>query len=131
MLSWEKPFSRETEQWIMFKASVVSIEKWKFEMKKSLRKKDTTEPEAVKYVELLWTITQWIEHYLCNISMHILHTVLHTFLEMLERRTCLAIKSFFSWWSFPLSLWPSCLIKDGYWYAQVTPSSQRVKLNFL
>ena len=101
MLSWEKPFSRETEQWLMFKASVVSIEKWKFEMKKkSLRKKDTTEPEAVKYVEILWTITQWIEHYLCNISMHILHTVLHTFLEMLERRTCLAIKSFFSWWSF-------------------------------
>ena len=37
----------------MFKASVVSIEKWKFEMKKkSLRKKDTTEPEAVKYVEI-------------------------------------------------------------------------------
>ena len=99
--------------------------------KKSLRKKDTTEPEAVKYVEILWTITQWIEHYLCNISMHILHTVLHTFLEMLERRTCFAIKSCFSWWSFPLSLWPSHLIKDGYWYAQVTPSSQRVKLNFL
>ena len=41
-----------------------------------------------------------------NISMHILHTVLYTFLKVLTRRICLTIKSFFSWWSFPLFLWP-------------------------
>ena len=32
-----------------------------------------------------------------NISMHILHTVLYTFLKVLTRRICLTIKSFFSW----------------------------------
>ena len=32
-----------------------------------------------------------------NISMHILHTVLHTFTKVLTRRICLTIKSFFSW----------------------------------
>ena len=32
-----------------------------------------------------------------NISMHILHTVLYTFPRVLTRRTCLTIKSFFSW----------------------------------
>ena len=36
--------------------------------------------------------------------MHILHTVLHNFLKVLTRRICLTINSFFSWWSFPLSL---------------------------
>ena len=39
-----------------------------------------------------------------NICMHILHTVLYTFHKVLTRRICLTIKSFFSWWSFPL-LW--------------------------
>ena len=29
-----------------------------------------------------------------NISMHILHTVLHTFPDVLARRICLTIKSF-------------------------------------
>ena len=37
-----------------------------------------------------------------NISMHILHSFLHTFLKELTRRICFTIKSFFSWWSFPL-----------------------------
>ena len=41
-----------------------------------------------------------------NISMHILHTVLYTFPKVLTRRICLTIKSFFSWWSFSLFLWP-------------------------
>ena len=102
--------------------------------KKSLRKKDTTEPEAIKYVKILWTITQWIDHSLSNSSMHILHTVLHAFLEMLERRTCFAIKSCFNWWSLPLSLWPSCLIKDGYYgkkfCVQVPPRGQRLNWIF-
>ena len=30
-----------------------------------------------------------------NISMHILHTVLHTFLKVLTRRICLTVKSLF------------------------------------
>ena len=38
-----------------------------------------------------------------NISMHILHAVLHTFPDVLTRRICLTLKSFFSWWSFPLT----------------------------
>ena len=41
-----------------------------------------------------------------NISMHLLHTVLYTFLMVLIRRTCSTIKSFFWWWSFPLFSWP-------------------------
>ena len=32
-----------------------------------------------------------------NISMHILHTVLYTFPEVLSRRICLTVRSFFSW----------------------------------
>ena len=49
-----------------------------------------------------------------HISMHILHTVLHTFPEVLMRRICLTIKSIFRWWSFLLFLWPSCLIQGWY-----------------
>ena len=37
-----------------------------------------------------------------NISMHILHTVLCTFPKVLRRRICLTIRTFFSWWSFPV-----------------------------
>ena len=37
-----------------------------------------------------------------KISMHILHTVLYTFTKVLTGRICLIIKSFFSWWSFPV-----------------------------
>ena len=40
-----------------------------------------------------------------NISIHNLHTVLYTFPKVLTRRICLTIKSFFSWWSFPLFSW--------------------------
>ena len=49
-----------------------------------------------------------------NISMHILHTVHHTFLKVLTRRIWLSIKSFFSWWSFPSLLRPSCMIQKRY-----------------
>ena len=48
--------------------------------------------------------------------MHILLTVLCTFPEMLTRRICLTIKSFFTWWSFPLFSWPYCLIQG--WYCE-------------
>ena len=37
-----------------------------------------------------------------NIAIHILHSVLYTFPKELIRRICLTIKSFFSWWLFPL-----------------------------
>ena len=43
---------------------------------------------------------------LTNISMHILHTVLWTFPNVLIRRICSTIQSFFSWWSFSLFSWP-------------------------
>ena len=49
-----------------------------------------------------------------HISMHFLHTVLHTLPEVLMRRICLTIKSIFRWWSFLLLLWPSCLIQRWY-----------------
>ena len=32
-----------------------------------------------------------------NISMHILHTVLYTFVKLLTRRACLTVKTLFSW----------------------------------
>ena len=41
-----------------------------------------------------------------KIRMNTLHTVLYTFPRVLTRRICLPIKSFFSWWSFPLFSWP-------------------------
>ena len=41
-----------------------------------------------------------------NISMLILHTVLYTFPKVLTGRICLTIKSFFTWWPFPLFSWP-------------------------
>ena len=34
--------------------------------------------------------------------MHILHTVLYTFPQVLTRRICLPIKRFLHWWSFPI-----------------------------
>ena len=47
-----------------------------------------------------------------NLSMYTLSTVVYKFPEVLTRRICLTIKSvltiksFFSWWSFPLFSWP-------------------------
>ena len=49
-----------------------------------------------------------------TISMHILHTVLYTFPKVLTRRICLTIKRLFSWWSFPLFSWPSCVTQGRY-----------------
>ena len=46
-----------------------------------------------------------------NINMHILHTVLYTFLKVLMRRICLTIKSFLACWSFPLFSWPYWVIQ--------------------
>ena len=40
-----------------------------------------------------------------NISMHILHTFLYIFTEVMTRRICQKIKGFFGWWSFPLISW--------------------------
>ena len=41
-----------------------------------------------------------------NLSRHILHTVLYTFLKVQTKRICLTIKSLLSWWSFLLFSWP-------------------------
>ena len=46
--------------------------------------------------------------------MHILHTVLHTLPEVLTRRICVTIKSFFGWWSLPLFSWPQSVIQHCY-----------------
>ena len=52
-----------------------------------------------------------------NISSHILHTVLYTFPKWWQGEfVLLAIKSFFSLWSFPLFSWPSC-VNQG-WYCR-------------
>ena len=49
-----------------------------------------------------------------NISWHVLHTVFITFPKVLTRRTCLTIKSFYCWWSFPFFSWPLCVIWGWY-----------------
>ena len=46
--------------------------------------------------------------------MHILQTVLYVFPKVLKRRICFTIKTFYSWWSFPLFSWPRCLIQEWY-----------------
>ena len=43
--------------------------------------------------------------------MHIPHTLLYTFPEVLTRRICVTIKSFFSWWLFSLFFQHPCLIQ--------------------
>ena len=48
-----------------------------------------------------------------NISMNILHTVPDTFLKVLTRRICLAIRGSISWWSFPVFLLPQSVIQGG------------------
>ena len=46
-----------------------------------------------------------------SVSIHIHYTVLFTFLMLLTRRICLAIRSFLNWWSFPLFSSPIHLIQ--------------------
>ena len=45
-----------------------------------------------------------------NISMHIPHTVLHTFPKVQTKRIFFKIKSLFRWWSFPLFMKPLWVI---------------------
>ena len=45
---------------------------------------------------------------------NIVHAVLYIFPEVLPRRICLTIKSFFSRWLFPLFSWPWCVIQGWY-----------------
>ena len=61
--------------------------------------------------------------------MHILLTVLCTFLKVLTRRICLTVKSFFTWWSFPLFSWPYCLIQG--WYCEENLDSSHSHLYLL
>ena len=47
--------------------------------------------------------------------MHILHTVLYTFPKVWQGEFLLqSLKSFFSWWSFPLFSWHYCVIQWRY-----------------
>ena len=61
-----------------------TLQKGKNERKKG--KPSSSEPSQ-KFVDLLFS----------NISMNVLHTVLHTFPKVLTRRICLTVKSFISW----------------------------------
>ena len=58
----------------------------------------------------MWSWPQHFNLLQSEISMHILQTVFYTFHQVLTRRICLMIKSFFSWWSFPLFSWLNSLI---------------------
>ena len=62
-----------------------------------------------------------------NVSMQILQTVLYTFLKVLTRRICSAIKNFFSCWSFPLFSWHYCVIQGRYWREKLD-AGQRFKV---
>ena len=46
---------------------------------------------------ILMSVRGFINHSHSHISIHLLHTVLHTFSKVLTRRTCLTIKRFFSY----------------------------------
>ena len=59
-----------------------------------------------------------------NISIHILHTVFHTLPNVLRRRICRTIKSFFSWGSLSWSLWPQYLIHGWYCKEKLDGSDQ-------
>ena len=52
-------------------------------------------------------------HSLTFYNMHILHTVLCTFLKVVTRRICQTIKSFISCWLFPLFSGPYWVIQGG------------------
>ena len=49
-----------------------------------------------------------------EISIHILQSVLTAFWNVLTRRICLKVKSFFCCWSFSLFSWPQCVILRWY-----------------
>ena len=55
------------------------------------------------------------------ISMQILHTVLYTFPKVPTKRIYVTIRTFFCWWSFPLFLWPVCLIQS--WFKEKLDTS--------
>ena len=46
--------------------------------------------------------------------MNYLHTVVQIIPKVQIRRICLAIKSFFSWWAFPLFSCPEWVIRGWY-----------------
>ena len=54
-------------------------------------------PKAVHILSLMVTHIISLNPLHPNISVHILHTVLHTYPKVLMRRICLTIKSLFSW----------------------------------
>ena len=63
-----------------------------------------------------------------NVSMHILHTVLYTSPKMLTRRICWTIKTFFSWWLFPLFSWSTCVIQEWYFREKLDALHSQFKI---
>ena len=45
------------------------------------------------------------------LKCHFLHTLIYTSPKVLTKRICLTIRSFLSWWSFPIFLRSKCLIQ--------------------
>ena len=56
------------------------------------------------FLVFLYCSTSSVSSTPSKILICILHNVHHSFPEVLTRRICLTIKSFFSWWSSPLLL---------------------------
>ena len=65
---------------------------------------DLKKKRIIQLWSLLWVKLNPLQP---KISMHILHTALHTFPMVLTRRILLPIKSFFRRWSFPIILMAS------------------------
>ena len=65
---------------------------------------DLKKKRIIQLWSLLWVKLNPLQP---KISMHILHTALHTFPKVLTRRIWLPIKSFFRRWSFPIILMAS------------------------
>ena len=65
---------------------------------------DLKKKRIIQLWSLLWVKLNPLQP---KISMHILHTALHTFRKVLTRRIELPIKSFFCRWSFPIILMAS------------------------
>ena len=62
-----------------------------------------------------------------NIRMHILHTALYTFSQLMTGRICLTIKSFFSCWSFLFSHDLNVWFRTG---SQNTLRTGKVEMSF-
>ena len=106
---WLRQGREDKRKWKRGKRNFTKSEVWipSFHLIRQAKEKDKTIGPEENGLTLLNPLYP-------NISMHILHTVIHTFAKRLKRRICVMIKSFFSWWSSPLISWLSCLIQGWY-----------------